>query len=217
MKPKDTDKQIANMDVLHRLSSAQEKTRWMVDELLDLMALHENNAIITYSPLLSNQIPRSYAARAFNVVQKSIHRYEIIRLCTFWDGVDLEKANIPTVIELIDDPRIFNHISQDLEDHWRSMRHEVANPNPDPGVQIKIESLLYESNQSFGRQEGAKAVQRLEQTIKAARETIASHKLSSVQNIRNKLAHRLKETRAEKGPTTVHPAKYGDEKDLLVH
>jgi hypothetical protein len=29
------------------------------------------------------------------------------------------------------------------------------------------------------------------------------------------LAHRLEKTRAEKGPGTVHPARYGDEKDLL--
>ena len=203
------------MDTLERFSLAQEKTRWMVDELIGLIALHENNALITYSPILSDQIPRSYAARAFNVVQESIHRYEIIRLCTFWDGVDLDKANIPTVIELVDDPRIYRRAAQDLEDHWRSLGHVVANPDPDPAIQIKIEALLYESNQAFGRQEGVKAVQRLEETIKAARETIASPKLRSVRNARDKLAHRLKVTRAEKGPVTVHPAKYGDEKDLL--
>jgi AbiU2 len=56
----------------------------------------------------------------------------------------------------------------------------------------------------------------LEDAIKAARETADSPKLISVRNLRDKLAHRLKRTRAEMtAPGTVHPAKYGDEKDLL--
>jgi hypothetical protein len=215
MKAKKDDQKVVALDPLDRIKLAQEKIRWMVDELIGLIALHENNALITYSPILSEQIPRSYAARAFNVVQESIHRYEIIRLCTFWDGVDLEKANIPTVIELVDDPRISSQAAQDIEDHWRSVGHVAVNPDPDPAIQIKIDALLYESNKAFGRREGAKAVHRLEETIKAARETIASPKLRSVRNARDKLAHRLKETRAEKGRVTVHPAKYGDEKDLL--
>ena len=68
MTPEQTKKKIAAMDSLERFSKAQEKIQWMVDELIVLIALHENNHLITYSPLLSGQIPRSYAARAFNVV-----------------------------------------------------------------------------------------------------------------------------------------------------
>ena len=58
-------------------------------------------------------------------------------------------------------------------------------------------------------------MRRLEDTIKAARETAAFPRLRSVRNLRDKLAHRLKKTRAEKGPSTVNQAKYGDEKVLL--
>jgi AbiU2 len=58
-------------------------------------------------------------------------------------------------------------------------------------------------------------MRRLEDTIKAARETAASARLTSVRNLRDKLAHRLKKTHAEKGRGIVNPAKYGDEKVLL--
>jgi hypothetical protein len=215
MNPRETSKKIAGMDPLERFSRAREKIQWMVDELIVLIALHENNALITYSPLLSDQIPRSYGARAFNVVQESIHRYEIIRICTFWDGVDLEKANIPTALELVDDPRISSQAAKEMEDHFGNIGFSIANPHPDPAIQTEIEALLHENEQAFGRQQGAIAVQRLEGVIKTARKTIASPRLTSVRNARDKLAHRLKETRAEKSPGTVHPARYGDEKDLL--
>jgi hypothetical protein len=39
--------------------------------LFQLIALHENNAIVVYSDTLALQIPRSYAANAFNVFQQA--------------------------------------------------------------------------------------------------------------------------------------------------
>jgi hypothetical protein len=215
MTPEQTIKKIAAMDSLERFSKAQEKIQWMVDELIVLIELHENNDLITYSPLLSDQIPRSYAARAFNVVQESIHRYEIIRLCTFWDGVDFEKANIPTVIVLVGDRSVSGQAAKQMEDHFGNMGFSIANPHPDPAFQAQIEALLHEDQRAFGREEGAKAMRRLEDTIKSAHETAASPRLTSVRNLRDKLAHRLKKTHAENGPSTVNPAKYGDEKVLL--
>ena len=215
MMPDQTKKKISAMGSLEKFSLAGEKIKSMVDELIVLIALHENNALITYSPLLSGQIPRSYAARAFNVVQKSIHRYEIIRLCTFWDGVDLDKANIPTVIELVDDPGISNQVAKEMEDHWGNIGFQDVNPDPDPAIRTRIEAGLHENNKAFGREEGVKAMQRLEEAIKDARKTLASPRLTSVRNARDKLAHQLKKTRVERDRDTVHPAKYGDEQDLL--
>ena len=50
-----------------RIDAAKAKTKSVVDHLLYLLKLHENNALVVYSSLLSSQIPTSHAANAFNV------------------------------------------------------------------------------------------------------------------------------------------------------
>src|ERR1700731_98620 len=93
---------IAKLTVPERLKAAKDKTPRVLDHLLYLLALHENNAIVLYSPTLSSQIPTSYAANAFNVFQRGLHQFEIVRLCALWNRAELDKENIPTIIELID-------------------------------------------------------------------------------------------------------------------
>jgi hypothetical protein len=56
---------------------------------------------VVHSPLLSSQIRQSFCANAFNVFQRSMYQIDIVRLCALWDSVDIDKENIPTVIELI--------------------------------------------------------------------------------------------------------------------
>jgi hypothetical protein len=77
-----------------RVQMAKEKTKRVLDHLLYLLELHENNAIVLYSPTLSRQIPTSRAANAFNVFQQGLHQIEIVRLCALWDTPDLAKENI---------------------------------------------------------------------------------------------------------------------------
>ena len=176
----------------------------MVDELIRLIALHENNALIFYSPLLTDQIPESFAANAFNVVQESVHRYEIVRLCTFWDGLDLEKSNVPTVIELVDDLLVVNQVVKETKDAWGRIGTSLLNPDPDPAVQANIEAALRAHEEDCSKKQAAEAGARLRQAISAARSTIGSPKLTSVMNLRNKsLAHRLAETREEKRGTVA--------------
>ena len=50
---------------------------------------------MVFSPVLASQIPRSYAANAFNVFQRGLHQFEIVRLCALWDAAEAEKENIP--------------------------------------------------------------------------------------------------------------------------
>jgi hypothetical protein len=64
-----------------RIQAAKEKTERVLEHLLYLLAVHENNAIIVYSDTLSSQIPYSHAANAFDVFQRGLHQFEIVRLC----------------------------------------------------------------------------------------------------------------------------------------
>src|SRR5262245_43392344 len=92
------------MSVSERIRLAKEKTKRVVDHLHYLLELHENNAIVLYTSTLSQQIPESFAANAFNVFQQGMHQFEIVRLCVLWDSAVIEKDNITTIIELIVHP-----------------------------------------------------------------------------------------------------------------
>jgi len=54
-----------HLSTAKRIQAAKVKTQRVVDHLRYLLALHENNAIITYSDTLSSQITLAHAAEAF--------------------------------------------------------------------------------------------------------------------------------------------------------
>jgi hypothetical protein len=101
-----------------RIELAKAKMEKVLDHFLYLLELHANNALVVYSPILSSQITPSYAANAFNVFQRSMHQFEIVRLCALWDGPDAAKENVPTVIELIDDDAIIDMLAEETRQHW---------------------------------------------------------------------------------------------------
>jgi hypothetical protein len=68
------------MDAVARISEAAQKTERIVDHIINLIQIHENNAVIVYSSTLSSQIPLSHAAHAFNAFQDAFYRYELVRL-----------------------------------------------------------------------------------------------------------------------------------------
>lgn len=102
--------QIHDLPASERFSLAKQKAERMANFLSHHIALHENNAQLVYSPILSSQIGKSYAANAFKVVQEGIHHFEIIQLCTFWDPARLNRYSIPTVVKLVDDPEVINQV-----------------------------------------------------------------------------------------------------------
>jgi hypothetical protein len=63
-----------------RIPVAMKKMDRVLDHAISLAALHENNAIVVFSSILAEQIPRSYAANAFNVFQYAMRDFELVRL-----------------------------------------------------------------------------------------------------------------------------------------
>jgi len=100
MGARDEIAKIAKMTLSERIEAARAKTAKVVDHLSYLIKLHENNVLIL-SPLLRSQIPTSHAANAFIVFQHGVFQFEIVRLCALWDGIDLDKENVPTIIKMI--------------------------------------------------------------------------------------------------------------------
>ena len=207
---------IAKLSIAERLATAKAKTERVVDHLLYVLELHENNEIIVYSPTLRSQIPTSYAANAFIIFRHGLHQFEIVRLCALWDSVELEKENIPTIIELIDRPEIIEALAKETAAHWKGHAGGILNPSDDPELRALEVDALRRSNDDFGEQQAQRAREELREAVDKSRTILAAPKLASIMNLRDKyLAHSLTETRRERKVGSIDPMKYGDERDLL--
>jgi hypothetical protein len=201
-----------------RIDLATARMPKVVDNFLYLVELHANNEYAVYSSTLSSQIPKSYAANAFFVFQRSMYQLEIVRLCALWDSADLKKENISTVIELIDDEEIIQLLADEAALPWTtgdSGHISILNPTGDPLLDEKIAQAARDSDKQFGIAQSIRARSELKEAITSAREILKSEQLKSLMNARDKhIAHSLTETRREKhGP--VPPIKIGDETNLI--
>lgn len=198
-----------------RIEPAKVKMEKVLDHFLYLLELHANNALVVYSPILSSQITPSFAANAFNVFQRSMHQIEIVRLCALWDGSDLAKENIPTVIELIDDNAVIDMLAEETRQHWAKDPLHLFSAADGPELNAAELEAVKRSELEFADDQTSSAKSALQQSIAETRSILRSTRLASVMNTRDKhLAHALETTRREKkGP--VAPMKYGDETALL--
>jgi hypothetical protein len=196
-----------------RITLAKTKMGRVLDHFLYVIELRANNAFVVHSEALTSQIPQSFAANAFNVFQRSMHQIEIVRLCALWDGVDPDKENIPTVIELVDDPDIIEALAEETRSYHANMGGRVFKSGDED--EEMLAQALEASNAQFGAEQAERARTELNGAIKAARAISKSERLSSVMNIRDKhLAHSLTETRREK-KKTIRPMTWGDGTDLF--
>lgn len=169
---------------------ANDQNEGTVPALLNHLRVHENTRWLVYSGHLPKQIPTSHAAHAFNALQLSALHYEIIRLCTFWDPIDLDSRSIPTIIKLADNPDVLECV---YNDHFANHGQQ---------------------NNGYAKEWASKARRRLRDGIREAKKVEASDMLRRTRNFRDKLAHQLEVTHAER-KGSVQASLYGDEKRLL--
>jgi hypothetical protein len=199
-------------DINKRIAEAKRLTERLVDHAHYLLDIRENNAIVVYSDQLSKQIPRSYAANAFNVFREAMHQIEMVRLCALWDQAQLEKEAIMTVVELVDDDKVIAALADNARAQYISL------PEPADGKKIDEATLalLKDANRKRGEEHAANAAQGLRSAIAAARKIKSSAGLKSIKNLRDKhIAHYLTQSNAEKSGDTIAPMKVGDEKPIL--
>lgn len=171
-----------------RLSGARDMTALLVDHVIELIGMHEANAIVLYSDTLSSQIPRSYAANAFRRFRTSMAGFEIIRLCACWQVPDLNDASIPNVLDLIKTLELPAILLADAE----------VGDDPNTWTET-LADLKWHVDQAAARSESVKKDPRFD----------------AVLNHRNRyLAHNLVRTRMEER-TMVERMRSGDEKWLL--
>jgi hypothetical protein len=176
-------------DTQKRIAEAKRLTERVVDHAQYLLDIHENNAVVLYSDTLSKQIPKSYAANAFNVFREAMHQIEVIRICALWDQAGIDSESILTVVELIDDQKVIDA----LADQARTGHPEQV-----------------------GKQRAARAASALKKAIREARETRKCQQLKSIRNLRNKhVGHYLTQTREERTSGPIQHMRHGDEAPVL--
>jgi AbiU2/Protein of unknown function (DUF3150) len=203
-----------HMTTAQRVEAVKQKADRVVDHLFQLIALHENNAVLVYSDALALQIPRSYAANAFNVLQQSLYRFEIVQLCALWDRAwpDLSRESIPTVVELIADSNVIDALVKERI-HFD---HRMLPVDPEDS---KTDAALLESltrlNERPIQEKAAEVSDGLKKSIALGRKIENSAILRTVRKLRDKhLASSLLQTFQEK--ETAKPMQYGDERELLL-
>src|SRR5258707_11326456 len=142
-----------------RIELAKAKMVKVLDHFLYVVELHANNSFVVYSSTLASQIPNSYAANAFNVFQRSMYQIEIVRLCAIWDGIDLDKENIPTVVELIDDDEIIEMLAEETLSHRvNEASGGLINPSKDdPDLAAFEQEMTKKINLQFAGEEASTA------------------------------------------------------------
>jgi hypothetical protein len=199
-------------EVNKRISEAKRLAERLVDHAHYLLDIRENNAIVVYSDQLSKQIPRSYAANAFNIFREAMHQIEIVRLNALWDQAHVDNEAIMSVVELIDDDKVIEALAENARAQYISLPEAVDGKKPE-GTTLEF---LKEINRKRGEEHAANAITGLRKAIADARALKKSPELKSIKHLRDKhVAHYLTQTKAEKDGETIAPMKVGDEKPVL--
>lgn len=201
-----------------RISRAKKRAGKLVGHIATLFLMHEANGLVVYSPKLSEQIPRSYAAHAFNQFQRSMHLFEIVRLCALWDPPDSDRESIPTIIELFNEPALVDQIARD----WHDLYANEAEPSDldrssDPELVTARKAWWKKNRSAFAQKEEQQVREKLAFAADKAAEVRSSLRLKVMRKFRNAyIAHNL--TLPEPDLTTVEKVtsvRYGDETALL--
>jgi len=199
-----------------RINLAKQRMSKVVGHILHSLALHENNEIVLYTDILASKISESFAAQAFNLMQDSLFRYSVIRLCTIWDNRDLEYESISTVVDLIDNHDVILELMRETCSQWAGQSVHVHNLPAQAELAEAVMQLAQDSEGSFGRQQGIQAGRALRRAIASARAVLSSEELKVMRRLRDKhLAHALNETREEKRSGPIRQMKFREETQLL--
>ncbi|MGB8632097.1 MAG: hypothetical protein WCD69_22415, partial [Xanthobacteraceae bacterium] len=199
-----------NITKAKRIEFAKDKMERVLDHFLYVLELHANNDFVVYTDALSQQIPESFAANAFNVFQRGMYQIEIVRLCALWDRAEDHRENVTTVIELIDHEEVIDALAEETRRHWADQPTQLLNPATDPDLAEIERAEVREIDGRYGEEQAAKARSKLNKSIRVVRTVRSSLRLESIMNARDKnLAHSLTKTRREiHGP--IKPMKNSD-------
>lgn len=192
-----------------RFETAKQRVSQLIDNLLQLLHIHETNRIIVFSDRLSSQIPTSHAASAFNIFTDSLYRHEVIRLATFWDKAARDRISIPTIRALVDHPSVEELLGEDAYRSAADPGHWMGD-----GIDETIRDILERSAIERAARERAKCRIDLAALIDEIQAFADSPKLGGLQAYRNAhFAHSLVPDEHQTAAMAV--TRYGHEKEVF--
>ena len=73
---------------------------------------------------------------------------EVVRLCSVWDTVDIEKNSIPTIIFLIDDPGVRRTLFHNYKTHAKGQHRQTLREDP---TLLEFSRQIYQRELEFDR------------------------------------------------------------------
>lgn len=207
-------KQVYEVDVVERISLARESVAKLTDQVQEVLALNESNKITFYSNILSEQIPESRAASAYNLFQSSMFKFEIIRLLSLWDNPADNNISILTVVLLIEDNDVIQNLKQSEFNHHANSKPAFFYKDQTKRDMEELSAQFEDGQRAYAKERANKLEVSLRQTIKDVNDFVKSETKTSLKNTRYHLSHSLTQTHAEK-ESPINPMKYGDETALL--
>lgn len=110
------------------------------------------------------------AAHAFSALQQDVMQFEVIKLCRYWEKVDLDGYSLPTVVYLLNTDAVKLELAA---------QHPMLQRDVDYHQQLLVRKYVECSISSIDR-------------------IVKSNALANVFNLRQKFAHNLVKTNAEK-------------------
>jgi hypothetical protein len=198
-----------------RIRQAKDRADKLVGHTATLFLMHEANALVVYSPKLSGQIPRSHAAHAFNQFQRSMHLFEIIRLCALWDPPGTDRESIPTIVELFNEPALVDQIARDRHDRYANQ--EPADLGSDPEFAAAYRETWKADRIAAAQEAEQRLRQRLGFVAEKAAKIATSPRLKAIRDFRDAyIAHNLTLPEPDMASEeNVSRVRYGDETALL--
>ncbi len=171
--------------------------------------------MVLYSDTLSAQIPRSYAANAFNELQRSMHFYFLVRLSAMWDKASPDRESIPAVLALIEKAEVLDRFADDtFQYHLTMAEPRDLNPSEDP-EQRRIRADIWRRHSRERAEEEKAKVKRwtafIRRIIPRVEQTFVSSSLRPFRD--GYIAHNLEASVVNKGDPIK--MRYGDETKLL--
>lgn len=175
------------MNTNDRIEMAEQKLSSIGDLLITLRYVRANNKFLLYSDTLVEQIGRSYAANAYNIIADGMFGIEVARICALWDRASnerqaIDRDSLPALTWLISSEEVSEVIAERFCDKKKGKKR----------TKLELEN----------------ARKQIQQTIGCVRKIESSNLHNGLRNFRDKhVAHALARTNKIEGFCCQAPSK----------
>ncbi len=198
---------LSSIPAADRFEQAISTIKGLTDRAQEVIDVHENNVVFSYSDQISKQVSDTYAGQAFAVTRNSLTAYEALKTAALWDKAQKGTVSIPTAIALLDSPSVIRLVAKEIWERHASQACRFVNPDPGPEVQASSERMMEGHQLEFAGNQKRLCIADINRVMRIAKHAMwECDELDSLLNTRHYIAHHLESTRSERdGRKHVQP------------